>query len=218
MKHGKIIGIVVVIALIVVAVVLLLVMTSPSSTSSAPVSKSNLAELYKDEPIKVDYAYAFATPEGAKNGAVFLVIYNQADTQDFLIKAESKVAKHTEIHESYIDPDDQTMMMRKLDKIEVPEGYDQILVPGGYHIMLIDLFRGLNKGEKFTIDLTFEKAGKISVPVTVTPPGERLEPNDYPDGMADQPEDFTPEESAAKKLLKPRPVKDVPPVFLKEAP
>jgi len=218
MKHGKIIGIVVVIALVVVAAVLLLVMTSPSSTSSAPVSKSHLAELYKNEPIKVDYAYAFATPEGAKNGAVFLIIYNQADTQDFLIKAESKVAKHTEIHESYIDPDDQTMMMRKVDKIEVPEGYDQILVPDGYHIMLIDLFRGLNKGEKFTIDLTFEKAGKISVPVTVTPPGERLEPNDYPDGMADQPEDFHGHDHDHGKVTPEEKPKDVPPVFLKEAP
>jgi copper(I)-binding protein len=216
MKHGKAIGISIAIALVTVAAVLIWVMTMPSSTPSAPTEKSHLAELYKNEPIKVDYAYAFATPDGAKNGAVFLVIYNQANTQDFLIKTESKVARHTEIHESYIDPDDQTMMMRKVDKIEIPEGYDQILVPDGYHIMLIDLFRGLEKGEKFTIDLTFEKAGKINVPVVVTPPGERLEPNDYPDGMADQPEDFH-DHSHGEEPPTETP-KDVPPVFLKETP
>ncbi len=162
--------------------------SAPGKDSALPVpmipeegriyAPGHLAELYKDEPIKVDYVYAFATPPGAKTGAVFATIYNQADTQDFLIKAESKVAEHTELHESYVDPDDQTMMMRKVRNIEIPEGYDEVLVPGGYHVMLINLYQPLIQGATFTIDLTFEKAGKISVPVTITPPGVRLEPMD----------------------------------------
>lgn len=218
MKNGKAIGISVAIALLAVVLALILVMTTSSSTPSGKSAgeKSHLAELYKDEPLKVDYAYAYATPEGMKNGAVFLVVYNQADTHDSLIKAESKIAQYTELHESYIDPDDQTMMMRKVDKIEIPEGYDQVLVPGGFHIMLIDLFRGLKAGDHFSIDLTFEKAGKITVPVTVTPPGEPLEPTDYPNGTMDDPEDFHDHaRSTATPEEKPQ---DVPPVFLKETP
>jgi copper(I)-binding protein len=174
-----------------------------------PAPATNLAELYKDEPLKVDYVYAFATAPDAKTGAVFLIVYNQADTQDFLIKAETKVAEITELHQNYIDPDDQTMMMRKVDKIEIPENYDVMLMPQGHHVMLINLFRGLNTGDTFDIDLTFEKAGKITVPVKVVPPGQPLEPTDY--------DVFDPDEGMEKEghhHVEEAPPANVPPVWV----
>jgi hypothetical protein len=42
--------------------------------------------------------------------------------------------------------------------------------PGGLHIMLIGLKQELNPGDSFTIRLNFEKAGQITLDVTVSTP------------------------------------------------
>ncbi|MGZ3237984.1 MAG: copper chaperone PCu(A)C, partial [Burkholderiaceae bacterium] len=43
-----------------------------------------------------------------------------------------------------------------------------VMQPGnGYHIMLVGLKQPLKLGDKFSLTLTFEKAGKLDVPVVV---------------------------------------------------
>jgi copper(I)-binding protein len=59
------------------------------------------------------------------------------------------------------------MAMRPVDKIAIPAGKTVSLAPGGYHVMLLQLKNPLTTGQKFTLTLTFEKAGKVDVPVEV---------------------------------------------------
>jgi len=68
---------------------------------------------------------------------------------------------HTEINDKGI------MKMRAVSAIDVkPKGHT-ILKPGGLHVMLIGLKQPLKVVESFPLTLTFEKAGKLDVTVTV---------------------------------------------------
>lgn len=59
------------------------------------------------------------------------------------------------------------MVMREVDRIEIPAGESVELKPGGYHVMLLELAAPLEVGQQFTVTLTFEQAGDIAVPVEV---------------------------------------------------
>jgi copper(I)-binding protein len=59
------------------------------------------------------------------------------------------------------------MTMRPVSGIDVAAKGRVDLKPGGYHIMLLDLVSPLTSGQKFSLTLTFEKAGIIEVPVEV---------------------------------------------------
>jgi len=51
--------------------------------------------------------------------------------------------------------------------IDVKPRGQMMLKPGGLHVMLIGLKQPLKVGESFPLTLTFEKAGKLDVTVTV---------------------------------------------------
>jgi hypothetical protein len=66
------------------------------------------------------------------------------------------VAGKVEIHEM--------MKMRQVEKrLEIDPGKTVKLSPGGYHLMLMDLKTSLKEGDKLSITLEFEKAGKVTV-------------------------------------------------------
>ena len=55
------------------------------------------------------------------------------------------------------------MMMRPIQKIDVPAGKKVELKPGGYHIMLVNLKRDLKAGTVVKLTLQFQNAGKVTV-------------------------------------------------------
>jgi copper(I)-binding protein len=57
--------------------------------------------------------------------------------------------------------------MQEVDAIDLPAGDTISLAPGGYHIMLIDIARPLEIGQKFNVTLDLEKAGEQVVEVEV---------------------------------------------------
>ncbi len=59
------------------------------------------------------------------------------------------------------------MGMREIEGLDVPDGETVELVPGGYHLMLIDLATDLEVGDEFEFVLEFEHAGTRTVAVTV---------------------------------------------------
>ena len=59
------------------------------------------------------------------------------------------------------------MGMREIEALDIPAGETVELVPGGYHLMLIDLARDLEVGDEFDVTLRFESAGEHTVTVTV---------------------------------------------------
>lgn len=98
---------------------------------------------------------------GGSNGGVFMLIKNNTDTADKLVKAESDVAMKVEIHQTVMEND--VMMMRPVEFIEVPAKGEVELKPGGYHVMLLGLKQELVVGQKISLTLTFENAGTITV-------------------------------------------------------
>ncbi len=100
--------------------------------------------------------------------AIYMVINNQTSETDRLIAAECNAAKSVEIHETRMDND--IMMMRQVENIEIPAGQTIELKPGGYHIMLIGLTRDLTTGEKVPFTLVFEKAGRLQYEAEIRTP------------------------------------------------
>ncbi|MFP4312527.1 MAG: copper chaperone PCu(A)C [Nitriliruptoraceae bacterium] len=59
------------------------------------------------------------------------------------------------------------MGMREIEQLPVPAGSTAVLVPGGNHLMLIDLADDLVPGDEFDLTLSFAEAGEVTVTVEV---------------------------------------------------
>ncbi|MEO8385239.1 MAG: copper chaperone PCu(A)C [Betaproteobacteria bacterium] len=78
-----------------------------------------------------------------------------------LVKAESTAAGIVEIHDMKMN--DGVMEMKALDAIDVPPNKAVELKPGGMHVMLMNVKKPINKGDKIPMTLTFEGANKKPV-------------------------------------------------------
>lgn len=104
-------------------------------------------------------------------GAAFMLIANTGSEDDVLVGGETDVAQVVEIHE--MAEVDGVMEMRPLaDGLTIPAGGEETLEPGGFHVMLIGLTEDLTNGKTYSLKLHFEKAGDVTIPVTVRPRAE----------------------------------------------
>lgn len=118
------------------------------------------------DSITVDDAYARAAGMG-KSGAVFFMLHNMTDADDRLIDVRADVAKKVELH-THKDMGDGVMkMMHVPEGFAVPAGGMHALARGGDHVMLMGLTADLKNGDQFPLTLVFEKAGEITLDVTV---------------------------------------------------
>ena len=102
-----------------------------------------------------------ATPGGAKVGAGYLSIINGGGEADRLLAASSDIAERVEIHTMTMESG--VMRMRRLpDGLAIAPRAVTTLKPGGLHIMFIGLRQPIRKGDRIEVELTFEKAGKVS--------------------------------------------------------
>ncbi len=109
--------------------------------------------------LQFNNAWVRATPPNARVAGAFVTIENTSTNPDRLLSASTDVAKEVEIHEMKMDG--EVMQMRQLsDGLAVPAKQTISLKPGGYHLMLIAPKRPFSEGQKITITLIFEKAGK----------------------------------------------------------
>lgn len=135
--------------------------------------------------VKVTKAWARTSPGDVENGAVYFTL--TASEADALVAAavDPKVAEMTQLHETVAAGPATTAMggsattmatgssmaeamtMREIDRLELPKGKAVELKPGGYHIMLMKLAAPLQSGSTVKIELTFEKAAKMTVDVPV---------------------------------------------------
>lgn len=102
---------------------------------------------------------------GSGNGAVYATLVNRGETSDALIAASSDSARAVEIHQSY--QESGMMMMRSIDRIDVPAGASIEMKPGGYHFMLLDLKRALEPGQVVKLMVSFRDAGQVPVTAQV---------------------------------------------------
>jgi len=115
--------------------------------------------------VKIENAWARATPGMAKNGGAYLTVVNAGKSRDRLVAATADVAKRVEVH-THIN-DNGIMRMRQVDGIDLPAGGTIQMKPGGYHVMFIGLHKPLKKGETFPVTLVFEKVGEVKTSVEV---------------------------------------------------
>ena len=128
-----------------------------------------LAHDVKIGAIEIEHPWARATAPTAQAGIVYLELKNDGETADHLISAASPAATTVQLHTHILDGG--TMMMREVKAIDLPPKATVELVPSGLHIMLIGLNKPLVKDEVFPVTLTFEKAGTVTVDVTIEGPG-----------------------------------------------
>jgi copper(I)-binding protein len=142
----------------------MLAIATPFAASVVPATAT--AEDYKVGAITVSQPWSRATPSNAEVAAGFMVVANQGSEPDRLIAASSDVAHMAQIHEMSMK--DGVMQMKEVDGgLEIPAGGSVKLEPKSYHIMLMHLMHPLKEGEIFKLELTFAKAGKLTVDVTV---------------------------------------------------
>lgn len=124
------------------------------------------AQEYTLKDLHIERPYARATVANQPSGGAYLSIENKGKTADKLIAAASPVAKSVQIHTMSMEGN--VMKMREVSGIELKPSAKVQMKPGdGYHLMLIGLRQPLKAGDKFPLTLTFEKAGKTEVSVTV---------------------------------------------------
>ena len=121
--------------------------------------------------LSVEGAWARASIGGSKVSAVYLVVANRGEVADRLVGAETRRAAHAMIHRSVVE--DGVAKMRHVAAVEVPPGESVRLEPGGLHVMLTGVAPPLEAGERISVTLVFERAGRfeLSVPVRKSPPG-----------------------------------------------
>jgi len=113
-------------------------------------------------------AWARATAPGMTVGAVYLTLQG-GTTPDSLVAASTNRAGMTQIH--VVTEADGMARMRETEAVDVPAGKHVRLAPQGTHIMLMGLPQPLVAGERFTLTLTFAKAGAQDISVQVVAPG-----------------------------------------------
>ena len=128
---------------------------------------ATVADTKKHDGLMVKDVWSRATP--AKNGAVFMTIFNHGDHMDRLVAVESLVSEKAELHTHNMK--DGVMRMRRIFAFEVHPGERFAFAPGGNHVMLLGLQKKLVAGETFPLTLVFEKAGKVTVSVAVSKAG-----------------------------------------------
>ncbi len=126
------------------------------------------AQEFKLGSLTISQPYARATAAGQPVGGGFLKIANQG-ADDRLVAASAAVSKAVELHSMKMEGD--VMMMRQVDAIAVPAGQTVELKPGVLHLMFIGLKAPLKAGDKVPVTLKFEKAGDVTVQVSVQAAG-----------------------------------------------
>ncbi len=122
----------------------------------------------KPDGLSIANVWAQPTPPKAIVGRVYLTIVNNGAEVDHLVAASTDVARTAEVSGVRILQD--VPNQRHLVNIDIPAGGRIVFSPGGYHILLRNLKHPLVAGERFEVDLTFEKAGDIPLDVKVEAP------------------------------------------------
>lgn len=120
----------------------------------------------RHDTMKIEQVWSRAVPPTPPTGAVYFKLHSQASEADRLIGAHTpraqKAELHTHVHQGGV------MRMEEVEAVEIPANGQVEFKPGGHHVMLFGVTEPLVAGEHFPITLEFEKAGEITLDVTIT--------------------------------------------------
>jgi copper(I)-binding protein len=125
------------------------------------------AHQYKAGELEIAHPWSQELPPNAPTVAAYFVIHNNGKTADRLLGVDSPIAGEAELHE-HVQQDD-LMKMQPVPVVDIAPGATITFAPMAYHVMLLGLKDRslLNDGKRFPLTLHFEKAGDVTVNVTV---------------------------------------------------
>jgi copper(I)-binding protein len=100
------------------------------------------------------------------NTAAYFTLHNTGAQPDRLISAACACARKVEAHT--MATVDGKMTMRPAGPVTIPAKGEVAFKPGGAHLMVFGLKKPAEAGTTMPMTLTFERAGKVTVPVFVT--------------------------------------------------
>lgn len=106
--------------------------------------------------VSVKDAWIRGTVQGQSATGAFMEITGKSNAR--LVGVASPAAKTAEVHNMKVE--NGVMKMFPVEGVDLPAGKPVKLAPGGYHVMLMDLQKPLNAGDRVPLKLTFELAGK----------------------------------------------------------
>lgn len=125
----------------------------PAKTKKAPVT-----------PPVISAAWISESPPVARNNAAFVTLTN-GPVRDALVGVSTPAAEAAELHEMSMAGG--LMRMQRLPLINLAPNQKLNFMPGGRHIMLINMKQPLKAGDKVPLSLKFRKAGTITVQADV---------------------------------------------------
>ena len=123
-------------------------------------SSGDRAELMASA-VTVENQWASSAETGM--AAVFGTISNSGDHDARIVSGESPLAGRVEVHEVVPDGSGAMTMRPKADGLTVPAGGSRELIPGGDHLMLMDLKEPLQPGADVTLSVVFEDGSTFPV-------------------------------------------------------
>lgn len=121
-----------------------------------------------DGTMEVADAWGRSSPMAAQNGAFYMQITNNTETDDKLLSATAEACEVVELHEMYMRENDM-MGMRPVPGgfIPLPVGEMVELKVGGLHVMCIGKIANFEVGDSYPLILQFETAGEMEVTVEI---------------------------------------------------
>ena len=134
--------------------------------SAATLAVAHAAD-FKAGSLEINDLWVRGSVPGQTNGAGYMQINNPTGVSDRLLSAESDASNRLELHT--VITENGVAKMRQVPGIDVPAKGSAKLVPGGFHMMFLQLTGPFKQGEVVPVVLKFEKAGEVRVNFTVKP-------------------------------------------------
>jgi len=119
-------------------------------------------EIFQVGSITIVNPFSYETASTSTSSEIYLILNNSGENMDRLIGIETPIAMSAQVFSNQGDDGQMKVMQLKLTpKKEI------VLAPGRRYIKLTDLEAPLQEGESFPLTMVFEKAGSLSVNVTI---------------------------------------------------
>jgi copper(I)-binding protein len=139
-----------------------------SNITDNTVTTETVASTAQEQQAQLTVTSAVARPamEGSKHSAAYITLHNHSDKDITITSATSmNIANRVELHT--VTDTNGVKKMVKVDKLVIPAGGDLVMQKGGIHIMLMNLKKLINIGDKFDIELHTTELGVQTVSVEV---------------------------------------------------
>lgn len=126
------------------------------------------AHEYTQGDLHIAHPWSLELPPNAPNVAAYFIVHNNGSEDDRLLGVDSPITDDAQLHE-HVKTASGLMKMQQVSSLEIAAGQDLAFMPSAYHVMLMHPKDRslLSEGKRFPLTLHFEKAGDITVQVSV---------------------------------------------------